>query len=119
MHLLNLLNLKHVLLESEWDARQGLWLTNAYLNCKRFLPVVFYLPAILSQDDMAPEELLFEFPSEAAIETERNIIYFCWINSIISCHFETCSSLKRGWDNATPAIHGGPVSPDSQQPIAT
>lgn len=43
------------------DMFLGLWLTNAYLNYKRFLPFCFIYPLFSLQDDMAPEELLFEF----------------------------------------------------------
>lgn len=78
----------------------------------------FYLPSILFsplQDDMAPEELLFEF-SRATAPLKLRETSFAFVELIQSL----AGSLKpaapwKGWDNTIPAIHSSPVSLDSQQ----
>lgn len=67
---------------------------------------------------MAPEEALFESSYEAAIETERNVV-FAFVELIQSL----AGSLKpaapwKGSDNTIPAIHSSPLSPDSRQSVA-
>lgn len=101
------------------DVLRGLWLTNAYLNCKRFVPFCFIYPPFSPQDDMAPEELLFEFsPARLPLKPRETSFAFVELIQSLSWQFETCSPLEKGWDNTIPAIHSGPASPDSWQSVA-